>query len=403
MSIHKVLLRDRNRLLPVFILLITFLLAPRLVAQYINDVTFPPQGFVLTQLSGQGITGAVESSIANLAAANPALMAEYKTVSAGVSLQAETKIKPGWIADIGYRRPPKRFVQSGGVVLPIKQLRKQLRIGLGYFQKFSAETLFDSMQIRTTYQPEGTGEFVKPYMHAAIDAWTVSGAIMLRRLLADGDLMSAGFSLHLNSLDYLNSAEGWWESHSEDARQFTIAAGLLYASPKTLFCRATAGIHYEQGVDIRGTGRSSGPEEKDGPFGEVDGQFDLAGRTPSRLYTGIKVELGQRLSLTTGNNWVTWEEVRDNVIDQHEYSYSLAFRWSSSLTTTMGAFSTDMIHSFGGYFSLPHDSFKATYLIFGLSKQLGPLSLDAVIADSHRNSGAWIEQTILKLGLGVHL
>jgi hypothetical protein len=333
-----------------------------------------------------------------MAAANPALMIEHTTLGAGVSLQAETEIKPGWYGDIGYRRSPKRFVQSGGVVLPIKQLR----IGLGYFQKFSAETLFDSMQIRTPFAPGGTGEYLKPYLHTIIDTWTLSGAFGMRQVLTPGDQMSAGFSLHLNSLDYLSSAEGWWESHSEDARQYSFAAGWLYASPKTLFCRVKLGIHYEQGVDIRGTGWSAGLEEEDVLWGEVDGQFDLAGRTPTRLYTGIKVELGQRLSLTTGNNWVAWEEVRDNVINQHEFSFSLAFRWFSTLITTVGLFSTDMIHSIG-YIYLPNDSFKATYLIFGLSKQLGPLSLDAVIADSHRNSGVWIERIIFKLGLGVHL
>ncbi|MFC1620331.1 hypothetical protein ACFL45_10345 [Candidatus Neomarinimicrobiota bacterium] len=392
---HRALQQFRVRIPPVFVLLISFLLAPRLDAQTVlaeHWVTYLPQGFVLTQLSGQGIAGAVESSLANLPAANPALMAEYTTLSAGASLQAETTIKPGWIADIGYRRPPKRLIQSAGVVPP----SKQLRIGLGYFQKYSAEMLYDSVRTTALSDSGYISLYVQPHGHAAIDAWTLSGSFLAHGLLTPGDQMSVGLSIQYNCLEYFQSVDGWGEIYDEDAGQITFAAGWMYASPKNLDCRVKLGIHYEQGVDIQGTGAYSDPEEG-------DGKFALTGRTPSRLYTGIRIELGQRLSLTTGNNWVAWKEVRDEVIDQHEYTLSLALQWSSSLITTLGLFSTDMRHSIGPFFSPSDDVFQATYLIFGLSKQLGPLSLDAVIADSHRNSGALIERTILKLGLGVHL
>ncbi|MFC1484551.1 hypothetical protein ACFL5M_01965 [Candidatus Neomarinimicrobiota bacterium] len=400
MSIHKVLLLDRNRLLPVFVLLLSILPAPRLVAQYTHDVISLSQGYVLTQLSGQGIAGAVESSLANLTAANPALLADYPNICAGLSLQAETEIKPGWIADIGYRRPPKRLVQAAGIVLPLERMR--IGLGLGYFQKYSAEMLFDSLKIRTPFAPDGTGEYVKPYENTIIDTWTLSGTFSKRHILSTGDQMSAALSVHLNNLDYYASFGDSLEWYDEDARQFTFAAGWIYASPEDLGCRVKLGIHYELGADIRGTGKYSGTRDWDLEQ-EDEGQFALTARTPTRLYTGIKIELGQRLSLTTGNNWVAWEEVRDNVINQHEYTLSLAFRWSSSLITTVGIFSTDMKHLNWGLDIPSDDAFKATYLLFGLSKQLGPLSLDAVIADSHRNSGAWIERTILKLGLGVTL
>jgi hypothetical protein len=375
-----------------------FFLVPQLAAQGVlaeRHVTYLPQGFVLAQLNSQGIAGAVESSIGNMSAANPALLVEYTSISVGASLQTETKIKPGWIAGIGYRRPPKRFIQSGGVIVPIKQLR----IGLGYFQKYSAEMLYDSLPITTVSDSDSgyiIGQYVKPHAHAAIDAWTLSGTFMLHGLLTSSDQLSVGLSIQYNRLDFFQSIGGLGKSYDEDAGQYSIVAGWIYTSPKNLYCRLNLGIHYEQGVDIRGTGKYS--SQQDG-----NDQFTLAGHTPSRLCTGIRIELGQRLSLTTGNNWVAWKEVRDDAIDQHEYTLSLAWQWSSSLTTILGLFSTDMRHSIGPFFSPSDNAFQATFLIFGLTKQLGPLSLDAVIADSHFNSGEWREQTIMKLGLGVSL
>ncbi|MFB0517625.1 MAG: hypothetical protein ACETWG_13635, partial [Candidatus Neomarinimicrobiota bacterium] len=182
---------------------------------------------------------------------------------------------------------------------------------------------------------------------------------------------------------------------SKDARQFTLTAGWLYTSPWILFFRVKVGLQYEEGVNIRGVGKYSTSEQE-------DGRFDVIGRTPTRLYTGITVEMRRWLSLVAGYNRVKWKEVRDDVKDQDEYALNLRVRWSTSLMTTFGVFSTDMKHALD-YFNLPENAFKATYLVVGLRKHIGSLSLEAAVADSHHNSGAWREQTILKLGIGVSL
>ncbi|MFB0517532.1 MAG: hypothetical protein ACETWG_13145, partial [Candidatus Neomarinimicrobiota bacterium] len=217
MNIHEAVRLIRNRKLPPTVLAFILLLVPQLSAQTFprqqRVVTYLPQGYVLSQLSGQGIVGAVEPSIANLAATNPALMAEFHDISAGVSLQAETKIKPGWIADIGYRRPPKRFLQSIGLVFPLEPLR----IGLGYFQKYSAERLIDSVLITSTWEPDGTVEYVTPYMHTVIETWAVSSAFALRRVLGADDPMSIALGIHLNNLVFFESIEHVAESYSKDA------------------------------------------------------------------------------------------------------------------------------------------------------------------------------------------
>ncbi len=364
-------------------------MSSKLEAQSLNyankTVVYLPAGYVISQLSGLGSSGVVRTTIANACSSNPAAMADFYRITFGMSAQIESKIKPAWFANIGYRRPSDQPIQSVSVVVPVGTVR----LGIGYFQKFSAERLIDPIEIKTVLYPEGTGEYIKTYQHAIIDALTGMASVGYRGVLNATDRIDIGIAVRHNRLDY-REVLGESEMSSSLARYYSWGFGLRYKLPIDDSHKIYLGVMFEQGTVLIGE-----VQFKSTPMEGFE--YHVIGRAPSRLSNGLGVVLSDKFAVSCGYSSVGWKNVREDMSDQLEYYTSLEYSYHTDRQFTFGIYST------GARFNshiLPEDDLRAVYLLLGLVAKVGIIEFDLVVADSHLISGDWHKSTILKMGVG---
>lgn len=133
-------------------------------ALFYSTISFPqnvetqaiiaPQGFGINLLNSSG-NSSIDNNISNIGFMNPAAISNFSNYSFGLSYQLSSEIEEGWIADIGTTRKNDWIPQSAGAVIKFDDFS----FGLGFGQKYNGSLDFDSIQITTVQNPDGTGKY----------------------------------------------------------------------------------------------------------------------------------------------------------------------------------------------------------------------------------------------------
>lgn len=342
------------------------------------------QGFTFN--SGLGFSNLATSTIWNISAANPASLADFPEISAGVSMQYASRIEDAFGFDIAYERVNPWLPQSFGLVLPFHAFR----MGVGFNQKYSHSLDFGEIPILTVNNPQGSGETY----HPVFETYVYSGSGMISYALPRFINPSHGLALGAQiDVDFLrNYQEIPRLSATGTDQAISWKAGIRYRFLDLL----KLGAAFEKGASFSGnieweeyallmipdSGFISQSQFQDTPF-----TADL----PDRLSFGWWLKISEQFSLANDFSFVYWENVYSSLKNQMDISGSVYFLASEKISFSAGFYSTRW------------ELNDAFFMSVGILANFKPLRMELTVADSHLASSDTRKQTLARLGLGVSL
>ncbi len=377
-------------------------------ALFYSTISFPqnvetqaiiaPQGFGINLLNSSG-NSSIDNNISNIGFMNPAAISNFSNYSFGLSYQLSSEIEEGWIADIGTTRKNDWIPQSAGAVIKFDDFS----FGLGFGQKYNGSLDFDSIQITTSQNPGGTGEYFTVEYKTRIQSYSFSASYSFPELFNETSSLEIGFRYSYNNLKFY---EKFWEMTSDESDNVgSYAIGLQYSNQLSDDKKLRVGLSYEIEPDFEKVSEYS----NDLIYGYPDSnrvipfnnKYKLVGSIPDKFNLDVSVDLSESFKLNAMITGVLWEADNDQVKNQLEFSACGIYRINEMFAPSFGFYYTDKNYD-ENFFDI-NEKMNALFLIAGLRFNYDIFSADLVIADSHLFSGDFRKQTIGKLAIGVHL
>lgn len=363
-----------------------------------NQIFLYNQGFVLESLSGYGVSSSTRLPIFNISTGNPASMSSFKTFEIGFSNQFDSKVESFPIDDASFERINNLVPQSAGLIYPFQDFR----IGAGFSQKYSAEILFNEIEITTVNDPQGTGETFSPTFKNAIHTASALASYQIPNLLSPTDQLSVGFQFNLNFLDADESIARTTAklnaNHANWKFGFSYSGGIERTETFRL------GLHFETGVKISGNVEFEGPglltsDPDSSMLGNNERitanleSYPRYAEIPPQLVFGFLVSLSSKFLLLGDLGYSWWSNLGEPYQNKLDFSNSLLFKASQNIGFSIGL---AFLQGFVG------DS-DAVYLSAGMIGRLNKFELHLALANSHLSSAEYSRQTVGKLGFGFRL
>ncbi|MBK7499569.1 MAG: hypothetical protein IPI19_10790 [Ignavibacteriales bacterium] len=382
------------------ILLLTTIISITVFSQN-NDTQaiIAPQGFGINLLNSKG-NSSIDNEISNIGFMNPAAISNFDNYSLGLSYQLSSKIEEGWIADIGTSRKNDWMPQSAGAVFKFDNFS----FGLGFGQKYNGSLDFDSIQVTTPENPDGTGEFFDVEYRTRVYSYSIVASYSFIDLITENSSLDLGFRYSYNKMDFYESLWLIDVSASDVSSNFNI--GLQYSYDISENRKIKIGFCYETQVEF------SSPiiveldslDINSGNGSNIGAQlynFNIAGYIPNDFKLDVSADLTDNFKLNTLITGMLWETDDNNQKNQLELSASGIYRINEMFAPSFGFYYTDK--NFDEDFFDINDKMNALFLIGGLRFNYDIFSVDLVIADAQLFGGDFRKQTIGKIAIGVEL
>ena len=382
------------------ILLLTTIISITVFSQN-NDTQaiIAPQGFGINLLNSKG-NSSIDNEISNIGFMNPAAISNFDNYSLGLSYQLSSKIEEGWIADIGTSRKNDWMPQSAGAVFKFDNFS----FGLGFGQKYNGSLDFDSIQITTAQDPDGTGEYFDVEYRTRVYTYSLAASYLFIDLITENSSLDLGFRYSYNKMDFNESLWLINVSASDVSSNFNI--GFQYSYDISENRKIKIGFCYETQVEF------SSPiiveldslDINSGNGSNIGAQvynFNIAGYIPNDFKLDVSADLTENLKLNTLITGMLWETDDNNQKNQLELSASGVYRIDEMFAPSFGFYYTDK--NFDEDFFDINDKMNALFLIAGLRFDYDIFSADLAIADAQLFGGDFRKQTIGKIAIGVQL
>lgn len=348
-----------------------------------------PQGYVIN--TGLGFSNYTTSTIANIAAANPASMADFSKISLGTSFLLATTIDSA-VSGFGveHSRTDPLLPQNFGLVVP----HRNFRFGLGFNQKYSSSLLFDPVPVTIPGEPGGTGETIE----AKFDRYVYSGSglvsCLLPNFINDGHHLSLGLEIDLN---FLRDNENLGRISAEATDQsVTWKAGARYGFLDLL----QLGVAFDKGANFEGNVefKGDGLLVPDSGFVSQPVESKFTAKMPDRLLIGLAFKINEKLRLANDFTYVYWEKIYSGIQNQLDISGNLCFLPSQPLSLSAGFYSTRREVNTA---DSPDDTSRdnALFISAGALVKIKSAAIELMLADSHLFSSDTRKQTLARLGI----
>lgn len=347
-----------------------------------------PQGYVFD--SGLGFSNLTTSTNWNIAAANPAALADFQQLSAGFSIQYATRIDDILGLDIAYERANPYVPQSFGLARPCGRFG----FGLGFRQKYNHSLDVGELPIRNINNPQGTGQTYHPIIEHYIYSGSALISYSLTRFMNPDHALAVGVQF---DLDFLRNYQKILDLSAIAAdRAIAWKAGIRYRFLELLKLGVTfeKGSHFEGATELQGRELLQPP---DSGFVSFPAEYPFTADIPDRLGFGLWLRLSEKFSLANDFSYVYWEQIYSKMKNQFDISGNLYFSASPKLKLSAGFFSTrrELRDS-----DNPRNK-EAFFISLALLASMGRFGIETVLADSHWLSSDARKQTLARLGLGV--
>ncbi len=281
----------------------------------------------------------------------------------------------------------------------------EFTFGLGFGQKYNGSMDIGEIEITTTQNPDGTGEFFSPTLEKMIHCYSISAAYSFNDISEIINDLSIGFRYNLNRYDQydeinvlIGEAEDYFHNFNiglftriklDEQRKLGIA---LSYETKSEF-NAKLEVNSDLLVD---------PEliDPNRPPVYVQVDYFVTGSTPAEMKFDLSIDALPQLSFLMNVSSVFWDNGNSNVKDQVEFSTSAVYTFNDDIKTSLGLFLTDYRYK-ENYFQQLLTELNAFFITAGINYKFQNFYIDLAIADSHLASGDFRKQTIGKLAIGV--
>jgi len=356
-----------------------------------TDIFLLYQGYTINAYNAIGFSDAIHSTISDLPDANPASLSEYNKPGIGMSMEYQTKIDRALdpSSDIGHKRANQYIPQSFAVIYPFKSFQ----VGLGFYQKYSGEIIFDPIPVITVQNPQGTGEFFEPEFKRYIYSGDIMVSKKFDHVFSAGHQISAGAQLNLDSFKGKEKLSTLEATYSDEA--FSWKLGIRY-SYQNLFSTAvifdkgssfTGNIELNQEILIQDTSSN---------FQPIQMEYKFKSTTPDRLILGYQLQGIPWLWITGSLNLVYWHQVYGNLDNHLDYSLGFIIKRKEKYSYSIGYYNNDVEREESYYISATN--YEANFLSAGFRAKFDSMALYVNIMDSHLSTNVR-KQTIGKLGI----
>lgn len=340
------------------------------------------QAELLPAYNNIGFSNMFRSDAAELAAANPASIVNFKRLTFGMAFDYRTEVD--LYQDIKLGRSQQWYPVSAAIIVPVKFLY----LGLVYQNKYSKFIDYGKLEISTIEEPEGTGEFINPTSEANMHSLGAVIGSELREVLLESDRLA--FAVQL-SLDYFNEVSEFGNftgSFSDFAQE--IKLGLIYNISPVI----GLGFLYEFNPIFKGTYKYKPELVYPTNLEPSIVEFPFA----DKMAIGMQIRPIKQLSLSTGFEYVLNEHRNSYYKNALNYSLALIYRIHSLFDVSAGMY--DSNQSPEGSYSSKRD---AVFFNLGIRKRFRNGSVRLEVYDSHFFTDEMREQTIVKLGFNIAL
>jgi len=380
--------------------LLTLILSSNYFAQTYPVVStlFMPQGYSINTLNGYG-TSRLYNTPSNLNFINPASLNNFERISFGISYELQSRIKNGWIADIGGYSIKDYYPKSGGIVFPFSKLRLALAFG----QAYNWQMDLGKIEVTTVEHPDGTGQYISPVYKTKLYNYSLLASLSESNIFAD-DKFSLGIRITENILTqyeeiWINTAEG-------DASTLNLSIGTVYKYNFNNDKYIETGISYETPVELKGKINMKGNElnHNGDTYRHIVQDFSLFGYVPGKICLDYNFNFINGLRILGTFNYNYWKSnFFNNYDDQLEIAGSFVFNLSSKMNASVGYYSTDFNIKKDDYYIRLNDKLKAFYITGGIIFNYDAYYIDLSIADSHILSDEGRKQTIAKFAVSLQI
>jgi hypothetical protein len=373
------------------LLFILLLLAVSLSAQSLSTKVFglnkTPQGFVLETISSKGFQSSGINHPANMNSMNPAAIYAFESLSAGLSYQWDYYKMPNWYANIEHGRIHNTYPQSVGLVMPFNNVR----LGLGFSQRFNSQLDFGKMEITTIDHPDGTGEFMHAIKNVRVFSYAGNLSYIIKPFVSSKNTISVGLqgnynTLYINHTMYLDD-ETILSEDEDRTDNIGWKAGIVYDRAE----RIQIGLFYEKN-----------------PFFDDDlykGDIlvgKIRDKMPDKVILGMICYVGQSVSLSTEIAKVYRSNKEDLwfLSDSYDISFGLSGNIGERITCSLGFLSTPYHHENVQDMDL---ILYGQFLLGGMNLRFDHFDIDCTIVTSTMQAGDWRKQITGKMILGYYL
>jgi hypothetical protein len=357
------------------------------------DVIRAPQSLTISGLNGKGISFTASQHIADIGTGNPASVALFNQLTAGISFQLETKQKGPESFNYDIKRNNSWLPQSVGIMYPLDKFRFAVALN----RKYSTRIEFEKVAITSPEMMDGTGEFFKPVFETSITSYSAIAGYRFDRLLSSNQLTLA-FRLNL---DHLSNEEQVIITGRASGFSSSWAVGILADFELQPKISLEFGASYEKDVDIEETQtyESDGflvqdPDTSGEIITDLPPSTLILAQIPGRLNFGAALKFTDLLTIDASFSQLYWSDISTSLNDIFEYTVSLNGVLTNGLGISAGILGTGLTYSSEPFSGA--DDLDALYLILGTRIEVQPIQIDLVVADNHLDSGKRREQTIIK-------
>ena len=357
-----------------------------------NLYTLFPQGYVMSQLGINGMCAAAAQPTTYGLPDNPAVVSGNQRWAIGMSAQSDTKIEEAWIADIGMQRPQERSLQSAGLFAPLGPIT----LGIGYAEQYLYELKLQ-FERHDVNHPEGTGEFITLTTQSRIYSTGVVAGYKSVGLIGRRSQVDFGVGYYVNNMGQSAKFNSSTEPLGKmDDKVNSWSVGVHAKVPIGAVKFVDLGLYYDSGAIISKRCNQSADTSRETNWGD-DICYNGDGGLPPRVVAGCAINLTEGISILGDVQFISWSKFPFDYHDAEELSFTIVYSGLKQWQFSFGSYATERPREDDHYFSSYQDFLTAIYLTAGIERQFKHLTVGISLADSHRYSGHWREQTIMKL------
>jgi hypothetical protein len=345
----------------------------------INDeipILYLPHGYIIESISGTGFQKIVRNNVSNINSNNPASASNFTELSFGLSCQFESLRQPAWTYD--FKRKSK-YPQSLGLIIPIKMFR----LGLGFNQRYSSILDFGEMELVTTEQPDGTGEYFNITKTEVVYSYSGIFSYSIKEVLGENNNLSLGLMSNINWLD-LNE-QIYTTEMDKQFTDYSYTLGIQY----------TVGHKYYFGLCYL-----NGPLFKDRFMFEGE-EIYINQKMPDKMSLSFFYNMNSHIDISVNLDKVYWRQQSDDLLNYYDISSSIIGKMTKQISLSLAVLSTGY-HS-KSYQKQINNNLYGLYLLGGLNIRLLYFDVDLAYVTSTRYSGDWRKQKIGKITIGFYL
>lgn len=381
-----------------FILLTTITVSGQIINTAYNYSTFPPETGV-DSYHRSGFTTFGFSSASDLSNSNPASIAFFNKISAGLSFEYNSEINISNIITVHQTRSKPLLLASFGFVYPMSNFN----IALAYHQKYNTYLKYEPLEVSTFEKPDGTGEYVRPINDRIVHSPSILCSYTFGNIQQNNSILSVGVQLFYDYAVIKDKA--YQVNYKFNEGSFNWKLGLLYSYKREV----SVGILYENKIELEGVIETD-PEinvERYDPVHEHSGNYfsvevddiKMKLKLPGKIGLGLSARAFNNLSLSFAFSAIDWSTVYKGYRTQINLSSAAVYDFSETANISLGFFNSLFYYrNDENYYYGRRMNWNRIFITAGAEIKFDKFAVQIELMDNHLLAVEKFYQTQAKVG-----